>query len=111
MRLRTLTGLEREKLENEYKELEVKIAELKAILEDENKLLGVIKKELLVISEKYGDDRRTKIGFDDDMSIEDLISDDDAVIAMTNLGLYQRMSVDNLKTRTAAEKELRDADH
>ena len=62
MRLRALTGLEREKLENEYKELQARIAELKAILSDENKLLGVIRKELLVISDKYGDDRRTKIG-------------------------------------------------
>ena len=99
MRLRALTGLEREKLENEYKELEAKIAELRAILADENKLLGVIKKEILVISEKYGDDRRTKIGFDDDMSVEDLISDDDTVIAMTNLGYIKRMSVDNFKNR------------
>ena len=107
MRLRTLTGLEREKLENEYKELEVKIAELKAILEDENKLLGVIKKELLVISEKYGDDRRTKIGFDDDMSIEDLISDDDAVIAMTNLGYIKRMSVDNFKNQNRGGKGIK----
>jgi len=74
MRLRALTGLEREKLENEYKELEAKIAELRAILADENKLLGVIKKEILVISEKYGDDRRTKIGFDDDMSVDNFKS-------------------------------------
>ena len=73
MRLRALTGLERDKLENEYKELEVRIAELKAILADEKKLLGVIKEEIQVISDKYGDDRRTKIGFDDDVSVEDLI--------------------------------------
>ena len=107
MRLRALTGLEREKLENEYKELEVKIAELRAILADENKLLGVIKKEILVISEKYGDDRRTKIGFDDDMSMEDLISDDDTVIAMTNLGYIKRMSVDNFKSQNRGGKGIK----
>ena len=107
MRLRTLTGLEREKLENEYKDLEVKIAELKAILADENKLLRVIKEEILVISDKYGDDRRTKIGFDDDMSLEDLISDDDAVIAMTNLGYIKRMSVDNFKNQNRGGKGIK----
>ena len=107
MRLRALTGLEREKLENEYKELEAKIAELRAILADENKLLGVIKKEILVISEKYGDDRRTKIGFEDDMSVEDLISDDDTVIAMTNLGYIKRMSVDNFKSQNRGGKGIK----
>ena len=107
MRLRALTGREREKLENEYKELEAKIAELRAILADENKLLGVIKKEILVISEKYGDDRRTKIGFDDDMSVEDLISDDDTVIAMTNLGYIKRMSVDNFKSQNRGGKGIK----
>ena len=107
MRLRALTGLEREKLENEYKELEAKIAELRAILADENKLLRVIKKEILVISEKYGDDRRTKIGFDDDMSVEDLISDDDTVIAMTNLGYIKRMSVDNFKSQNRGGKGIK----
>ena len=107
MRLRALTGLEREKLENEYKELEAKIAELRGILADENKLLGVIRKEILVISEKYGDDRRTKIGFDDDMSVEDLISDDDTVIAMTNLGYIKRMSVDNFKSQNRGGKGIK----
>ena len=107
MRLRALTGLEREKLENEYKELQARIAELKAILSDENKLLGVIRKELLVISDKYGDDRRTKIGFDDDVSVEDLIPDDDAVIAMTNLGYIKRMSVDNFKSQNRGGKGIK----
>lgn len=107
MRLRALTGLEREKLENEYKELQAKIAELKAILADENKLLEVIKKEILVISEKYGDDRRTKIGFDDDVSVEDLIPDDDAVIAMTNLGYIKRMSVDNFRSQNRGGKGIK----
>ena len=81
MRLRALTGLEREKIENEYKELQARISELKAILADEKKLLGVIREEIMVISDKYGDDRRTAIGYDDDMSMEDLIPDEDTVIA------------------------------
>ena len=86
MRLRALTGLEREKIENECQETQIRIAELKAILADKHKLLGVIKEEIMVIADKYGDDRRTAIGYDDDVSMEDLIPDDDAVIAMTNLG-------------------------
>lgn len=107
MRLRALTGLEREKLENEYRELQQKIAELKAILSDEKKLLGVIRQEILVISDKYGDDRRTSIGFDDDVSVEDLISDDDAVIAMTNLGYIKRMSVDNFNSQNRGGKGIK----
>ena len=107
MRLRALTGLERGKLESEYKELQIKIAELKAIRADENKLLGVIKEEIMVISEKYGDDRRTKIGFDDDMSMEDLISDDDTVITMTNLGYIKRMSVDNFRSQNRGGKGIK----
>lgn len=108
MRLRALTGLEREKLENEYKELMAKIAELKAILADEKKLLGVIKEEILVISGKYGDDRRTAIGFDEfDMSMEDLIPDEDTVIAMTNLGYIKRMSVDNFHSQNRGGKGIK----
>ena len=84
MRLRALTGLEREKLEKEYAELQAKIKELLGILSDEKKLLGVIKEEIQVISDKYGDERRTGIGYDYDMSMEDLIPDDDTVITMTN---------------------------
>ena len=87
MRLRALTGLEREKLENEYKELMERIGELRAILADRKLLLGVIKEEILVISGKYGDDRRTSIGFDElDLSTEDLIPEQDVVITMTKLG-------------------------
>ena len=107
MRLRALTGLERGKLENEYKELQEKIAYLKSILADEKMLLGVIKEEILVISEKYGDDRRTKIGFDDEMSMEDLISDDDTVITMTNLGYIKRMSVDNFRSQNRGGKGIK----
>ncbi len=107
MRLRALTGLEREKIENEYKELQARIAELKAILEDEKKLLTVIKEEIQVIADKYGDDRRTAIGYDDDMSMEDLIPDEDTVIAMTHLGYIKRMSVDNFKSQNRGGKGIK----
>ena len=108
MRLRALTGLEREKLENEYRELEARIAELKAILADENKLLGVIREEILIIAEKYGDDRRTSIGYDIyDMSAEDLIPAEDAIVAMTNLGYIKRMSSDNFKSQNRGGKGIK----
>ncbi len=100
MRLRALTGLEREKIEAEYKDLMEKIAELKAILADEKKLLGVIKEEITLISDKYGDDRRTSIGFDEyDISMEDLIPKSNTVICMTKLGYIKRMSVDNFRSQ------------
>ncbi len=100
MRLRALTGLEREKIENEHKELLERIAYLKAILADEKLLLGVIKEEILVIAQKYGDDRRTKIGFDEyDISMEDLVPNENTVIAMTSLGYIKRMTVDNFKSQ------------
>ena len=96
MRLRALTGLERAKIEEEYKQLQETIRELKAILADEKLLLGVIRKEILAISDKYGDDRRTKIGFaEDDISIEDLIADEPVVITATKLGYVKRMTMDN----------------
>ena len=108
MRLRALTGLEREKLENEYRELMAKIAELKAILADEKKLLGVIREEIIVISDKYGDERRTSIGYDEyDMSAEDLIPDDDVVVAMTNFGYIKRMSSDNFKSQNRGGKGIK----
>ena len=91
MRLRALTGLEREKLENEHKELLAKIAELKAILADEKLLLGVIREEIQITALKYGDDRRSRIGYDEyDISMEDMIPRDNTVIAMTNLGYIKR---------------------
>ena len=108
MRLRALTGLEREKLENEHKELLAKIAELKAILADEKLLLGVIKDEMLLIAEKYGDDRRSKIGFDVyDINMEDLIPKDNTVIAMTSLGYIKRMTVDNFKSQNRGGKGIK----
>ena len=108
MRLRALTGLEREKLENEYKELEKKIEYFKSILEDEKKLLNVIKEEILLIAEKYGDDRRTSIGYDEyDITMEDLIPDEDTVIAMTNLGYIKRMTPDNFKSQNRGGKGIK----
>ena len=108
MRLRALTGLEREKLENEHKELQARIAELKAILADEKLLLGVIKKEMTETAEKYGDDRRSKIGYDEfDISMEDLIPHENTVIAMTNLGYIKRMTVDNFKSQNRGGKGIK----
>ena len=108
MRLRALTGLEREKLEAEYEELMKKIQELKAILADENLLLGVIRKEILVISDKYGDDRRTSIGFDAyDFSTEDLIPKENVVITMTKLGYIKRMTEDNFKSQNRGGKGIK----
>ena len=108
MRLRALTGLEREKLENEYKELEAKIAELKAILADEKKLLGVIKEEIMIISDKYGDDRKTTIGYDEfDMSAEDLIPQQDVVVTMTHLGYIKRMTSDNFRSQNRGGKGIK----
>ncbi len=108
MRLRALTGLEREKLLNEYQELEKRIAELRAILADENKLLTVIREEIQIIADKYGDDRRTKIGCDEfDMSAEDLIPDEDVLVAMTNLGYIKRMSSDNFKSQNRGGKGIK----
>ncbi|MBO5031154.1 MAG: DNA gyrase subunit A [Lachnospiraceae bacterium] len=100
MRLRALTGLEREKLEQEHAELLKKIQEYKAILADKKLLLGVIKDEIMVISDKYGDDRRTKFGYDEsEIDMEDLIPRGNTVIAMTSLGYIKRMTVDNFKTQ------------
>lgn len=108
MRLRALTGLEREKLEAEYAELEAKIAELKAILGDEKRLLGVIRDEIIIIRNKYGDDRRTSIGVDDDeITIEDLIKKENTVIAMTKLGYIKRMTVDNFRSQNRGGKGIK----
>ena len=108
MRLRALTGLEREKLESEYAELTEKIKYLKSILADEKILLGVIKEELIIIRDKFGDDRRTKIGFDDDdITIEDLIKKENTVIAMTKLGYIKRMTVNNFKSQNRGGKGIK----
>ena len=105
MRLRALTGLEREKLEAEHAELVKRIAELKAILGDEKLLLGVIKTEIKTIADKYGDDRRSKIGFDEfDISMEDMIPRENTVIAMTSLGYIKRMTVDNFRAQMIISK-------
>ncbi len=108
MRLRQLTGLEREKIENEHQELVVKIAELKAILADEKLLLGVIRKEIIEVSDKYGDDRRSQIGYDEsDISMEDLIPNENTVIAMTSLGYIKRMTVDNFHSQNRGGKGIK----
>ena len=108
MRLKALTGLEREKLENEHRELELRISELKAILADEKLLLGVIKEEIIQISDKYGDDRRTQIGYDDsDISMEDLVPRGETVIAKTNLGYIKRMTVDNFRAQNRGGKGIK----
>ena len=106
MRLRALTGLERARLQGEYDELVNKIRELKAILGDRNLLLRVIRQEILLIAEKYGDDRRTSIGFDEyDLSMEDLIPKENTVIAMTKLGYIKRMTVDNFRSQNRGGRE------
>ena len=108
MRLRALTGLEREKLENEFKELMAKIAYLKTILADEKVLLGVIKEEIMVISDKYGDERRTSIGFDEtDISMEDLIPRENVIITMTRMGYIKRMTPDNFKSQNRGGKGIK----
>ncbi|MCI9135195.1 MAG: DNA gyrase subunit A [Lachnospiraceae bacterium] len=108
MRLRALTGLEREKLEAEYAELMKRIEYLEGILADEKKLLGVIKEEILLIAEKYGDDRRTSIGFDEfDMSMEDLIPLEDTAITMTHMGYIKRMTIDNFRSQNRGGKGIK----
>ncbi|MDO4166850.1 MAG: DNA gyrase subunit A [Eubacteriales bacterium] len=108
MRLRALTGLEREKIETEYAELEKKIKEYKAILADRNLLLNVIKKEIIVIRDKYGDERRTSIGYDVyDISVEDMIPNENTIITMTKLGYIKRMTVDNFKSQHRGGKGIK----
>ena len=108
MRLRALTGLERDKIEKEYAELMARIEYLKEILADEKKLLGVIKEEITLISDKYGDDRRTKIGYDEfDINMEDLIPVSDSVITMTHLGYIKRMTPDNFRSQNRGGKGIK----
>ncbi len=108
MRLRALTGLEREKLENEHAELQKRIEELKTILADKKLLLGVIKNEIMEISDKYGDDRRSKIGYDEsEISMEDLVPNENTVIVLTNLGYIKRMTVDNFRAQNRGGKGIK----
>ena len=108
MRLRALTGLEREKLENEHQELLAKIARLKEILADEKVLLGVIRTEIKEISDKFGDDRKSKIGYDAfDISMEDMIPNENTIIAMSNLGYIKRMTIDNFKSQHRGGKGIK----
>ena len=108
MRLRALTGLEREKLQDEYDSLQERIKELKEILADIKKLLGVIKEEINVIRDKYGDERRSQIVADDsDITNDDLIPDENTVIAMTNMGYIKRMTTDNFKSQNRGGKGIK----
>ena len=108
MRLRALTGLERSKIETELAELQKKIEEYRAILADKNKLLTVIKTEISLIADKYGDERRTSIGYDEyDLSMEDLIPDEACVIARTNMGYVKRMTPDNFKSQHRGGKGIK----
>ena len=108
MRLRALTGLEREKLEAEYAELEEKIRRFQAILADRNLLLRVVREEILLISDKYGDERRTAIGYDVyDISTEDLIPKENTVITMTKLGYIKRMTVDNFRSQNRGGRGIK----
>ena len=108
MRLRALTGLERAKLESEFHELEIRIKEYREILADRKRLLGVIREEILAISHKYGDDRRTSIGYDEfDFSMEDLIPRENMVITMTKLGYIKRMTVDNFRSQGRGGKGIK----
>ena len=107
MRLRALTGLERERLENEYNDLLAKIAYYKEILGNENKLLSVIQEELDTIAEKYGDDRKTEFTFDKDFQAEDFISDDDVVITSTSLGYIKRMSPEHFHQQNRGGKGIK----
>ena len=108
MRLKTLTGLEREKIEAEYNELMKRIDELKAILADNKKLLMVIREELSIIMDKYGDDRRTAIGYDEfDISMEDMIPNESTVITMTNLGYIKRMTPDNFRSQNRGGRGIK----
>ena len=108
MRLRQLTGLEREKLQAEYDALLAQIQEFLSILADEKKLLAVIRTEISVIADRYGDDRKTAIGFDEfDISMEDLIPDDPTVIARTKLGYIKRMSLEQFRTQNRGGKGIK----
>ena len=108
MRLRKLTGLEREATENEYNEIMIRIAEYKKILSDRNELLTVISNEITIIRDKYGDDRRTSIGYDEfDISMEDMIPCENTVVAMTSLGYIKRMTVDNFRSQNRGGKGIK----
>ena len=107
MRLRQLTGLEREKLEAEYAQLMEDIKEYKAILSDEKILLGVVRDEVDAIGDKYRDERRTQFGFDDELTDEDMIADDDTVVAMTRMGYIKRMTPDNFKAQHRGGKGIK----
>ncbi|MBZ0245484.1 MAG: DNA gyrase subunit A [Cyclobacteriaceae bacterium] len=100
MRLQRLTGLEREKIENEYKELKALIAHLNEVLNNESMRMDIIKTELLDIKERYGDERRTEIVHsDDDLTVEDMIPNEDMVITISNQGYVKRTVLTDYRTQ------------
>jgi DNA gyrase subunit A len=108
MKLRRLTGLERDKIEQEYRELMEIIKELKAILADRKLLYGVIKEEILVVKEKFGNERKTEITFDaDEIDIEDLIKEEQCVITMTHLSYIKRMPLNTYKSQNRGGKGIK----
>ena len=108
MRLRALTNLERGKIETEYNQLLKEIEELKAILSDNNLLLSVIKKEIHEIAEKYSDERKSSIGFDEnDITVEDMIPNTNAIVTFTKLGYIKRMAEDTFKAQNRGGKGIK----
>ena len=108
MRLRALTGLERSKLEEEHKNLLEKIAELKDILANPKRLLTVVREEITAIADKFGDDRRTTIGFDEyDINMEDMIPKKNTILTFTKLGYIKRMDIDNFRAQHRGGKGVK----
>ncbi|MBQ3407853.1 MAG: DNA gyrase subunit A [Clostridia bacterium] len=107
MRLKTLSGLQREKIEEEYKQLMELIAHLREILENEHLVLELIKEELLEIKQKYGDERKTKIvAAEGELDVEDLIKEEQTVVALTHFGYIKRMPIDIYKSQRRGGKGI-----
>jgi DNA gyrase subunit A len=107
MRLRTLSGLQREKIEEEYNELMALIAHLRDILNSETLVFGVIKEELLKIKDKYGDERKTKIkAAEGEIEIEDLIKEEQTVVTLTHFGYIKRLPIDTYKSQRRGGKGI-----
>lgn len=108
LRLQRLTGLEREKIEEEYQETLKAIEEYKAILADENRILGIIKDELMQVKNKYGDARRTKLTIDtSEINVEDLIAEEDVVITLTHNNYIKRMPLDTYRRQNRGGKGVK----
>ena len=108
LRLQRLTGLEREKIEQEYQETLKAIEEYKAILADENRILGIIKTELTDVKKKFGDARRTKLTIDtSELNVEDLIAEEDVVITLTHGGYVKRIPLDTYRRQNRGGKGVK----